>query len=56
LFTSLAPPIGANVIYARPLDLVGKKLAKKIASGQTVKIQAQNGDGQITAEFDYTKP
>jgi beta-glucanase (GH16 family) len=36
--------------------LVGKKLAKRIESGQTVKIQAQNGDGEITAEFDYTKP
>jgi beta-glucanase (GH16 family) len=36
--------------------LVGKKVAKKIESGQTVKIQVQNGDGQITAEFDYTKP
>ena len=36
--------------------LVGKKLAKRIESGQTVKIQAQNGDGEITGEFDYTKP
>ena len=36
--------------------LVGKKVAKKIASGQTVKIQVQNGDGQLTAEFNYTKP
>ena len=36
--------------------LVGKKLAKRIESGQTVKIQAQNGDGQTTVEFDYTKP
>ncbi|MFL6278085.1 MAG: family 16 glycosylhydrolase [Blastocatellia bacterium] len=36
--------------------LVGKKVAKKIASGQVVKIQVQNGDGQITAEFTYTKP
>ena len=36
--------------------LVGKKLAKRIASGQTVKIQVLNGDGQITAEFGYTKP
>jgi len=36
--------------------LVGKKVAKKIESGQTVQIQVQNGDGQITAEFDYKKP
>jgi len=36
--------------------LVGKKLAKRIDSGQTVKIQAQNGDGEITAELVYTKP
>jgi beta-glucanase (GH16 family) len=36
--------------------LSGKKVAKKIASGQTVRIQVQNGDGQTTAEFDYTKP
>jgi beta-glucanase (GH16 family) len=36
--------------------LIGKKLAKKIASGQKVTIQVQNGDGQITAGFDYTKP
>jgi beta-glucanase (GH16 family) len=36
--------------------LVGKKVAKKIPSGQPVKIQVQNGDGQLTAEFNYTKP
>jgi len=36
--------------------LSGKEVAKKIASGQTVHIQVQNGDGQNTAEFDYTKP
>jgi beta-glucanase (GH16 family) len=36
--------------------LVGKKVAKKITSGQVVKIQVQNGDGQTTAEFTYTKP
>lgn len=36
--------------------LTGKKVAKKISSGQTVKIQVRNGDGQITAEADYTKP
>jgi beta-glucanase (GH16 family) len=37
-------------------DLIGKKLAKRIASGEKVKIQVRNSDGQITAEFDYTKP
>jgi len=36
--------------------LIGKKLAKRIASGQSVTIQVQNGDGQITEGFDYTKP
>ena len=36
--------------------LIGKKVAKRIESGQTVKIQVENGDGQITAEFAYTKP
>jgi beta-glucanase (GH16 family) len=36
--------------------LTGKKVAKKIESGQTVKIQVQNGDGQVTAETLYTKP
>jgi len=36
--------------------LTGKKVAKKIESGQTVNIQVQNGDGQITSEFSYTKP
>jgi beta-glucanase (GH16 family) len=36
--------------------LVGKKVAKKIESGHTVKIQVENGDGQITAETLYTKP
>jgi beta-glucanase (GH16 family) len=36
--------------------LVGKKLARKIESGQMVKIQVRNGDGQVTGEFEYTKP
>jgi beta-glucanase (GH16 family) len=36
--------------------LVGKKVAKRIDSGQAVRIQVQNGDGQTTAEFTYTKP
>ena len=36
--------------------LVGKKVAKKISSGQTVKIQVQNGDNQMTPEFNFTKP
>ncbi|MFL6216542.1 MAG: family 16 glycosylhydrolase [Blastocatellia bacterium] len=36
--------------------LAGKKLAKQIESGQTVRIQVQNADGQTTDEFTYTKP
>lgn len=36
--------------------LVGKKVAKRIASGQTVTIQVQNGDNQMTPEFSFTKP
>jgi beta-glucanase (GH16 family) len=36
--------------------LLGKKLAKRIPSGEMVKIRVRNGDGQITAEFEYVKP
>jgi hypothetical protein len=36
--------------------LAGKKLAKQIESGQTVRIQVQNADGQTTDEVTYTKP
>ena len=36
--------------------LVGKKVAKRIPSGQTANIQVQNGDGEVTSGFDYTKP
>jgi len=36
--------------------LVGKKVAKKISSEQTVKIQVQNGDNQTSTEFNFTKP
>ena len=36
--------------------LIGKKLNKRIESGQRVTIQVQNGDGQITEGIDYTKP
>jgi beta-glucanase (GH16 family) len=36
--------------------LAGKKLAKQIESGQTVHIQVQNADGQITDEVLFTKP
>ena len=36
--------------------LAGKKLAKQIESGQTVRIQVQNADGQTTDEVLYTKP
>jgi beta-glucanase (GH16 family) len=37
-------------------ELVGKKVAKKISSEQTVKIQVQNGDNQTSPEFNFTKP
>ena len=36
--------------------LIGKKVAKRIDSGQKVTIQVQNGDGQIAEGIDYTKP
>ena len=36
--------------------LIGKKLNKRIESGQKVTIQVQNGDGQTTEGIDYTKP
>jgi beta-glucanase (GH16 family) len=36
--------------------LIGKKVAKRIESGQRVTIQVQNGDGQITEGLDFTKP
>src|SRR5262249_7673686 len=41
---------------ADPTTLTGKKVAKKIDSGQTVKIQVQNSDGQLSPEYSYTKP
>jgi beta-glucanase (GH16 family) len=37
-----------------PAVLIGKKLAKKIAAGQPVKLQIRNSDGLASAEYDYT--
>ncbi len=39
-----------------PASLTGKKVAKKIDSGQTVKIQVRNSNGVTSAEYSYTKP
>jgi acetyl esterase/lipase len=36
--------------------LIAKKASKKIASGQTVMVQAQNPDGSKSNEFLFTKP
>jgi beta-glucanase (GH16 family) len=36
--------------------LIGKKVAKRIESGQTVKIRVRNTDGLMSAEYSYTKP
>ena len=39
-----------------PSVLIGKKVAKKIGSGQTVKIQIRSSDNIVTGESSYTKP
>jgi beta-glucanase (GH16 family) len=39
-----------------PSTLIGKKVAKKIESGQPVKIQVRNSDGLMSAEYSYIKP
>lgn len=39
-----------------PTVLTGKKVAKKIESGQTIKVQIKSSDNVITAESSYTKP
>jgi beta-glucanase (GH16 family) len=39
-----------------PPLLIGKKAAKKIDSGQTVKIQVRNSNNVVSAEYSYTKP
>jgi len=36
--------------------LTGKKLAKRIAAGQTVTLQVQNPDGSISNDFRLTRP
>lgn len=36
--------------------LIGKKVAKKIQSGQTVKLQVRNADNLVSAEYSFTKP
>jgi hypothetical protein len=36
--------------------LIAKKSGKKIARGQTVKLQVRNPDGTLSAEFSYTRP
>jgi beta-glucanase (GH16 family) len=35
---------------------IGKKTAKRIASGQTVKIQVKNSYGLLSSEISFTKP
>ncbi|HKS43250.1 MAG TPA: glycoside hydrolase family 16 protein [Blastocatellia bacterium] len=37
-------------------SLTGKKMAKKIDSGQAVKIQVRNSNNVVSAEYSYTKP
>jgi beta-glucanase (GH16 family) len=39
-----------------PTTLIGKKVARKIASGQTVKIKVRSSDNITTAEYSYVKP
>jgi hypothetical protein len=36
--------------------LVGKKVGKKIARGQTVTVQVRNSDGSLSNEFSFTRP
>ena len=36
--------------------LVGKKVAKKIGSGQSVVLQVKNSDGTLSPEFNFTRP
>jgi beta-glucanase (GH16 family) len=38
-----------------PSTLIGKKVAKKIAPGQTVTLQVRNSDGELTDEFAFTR-
>ncbi|MFL6215789.1 MAG: SBBP repeat-containing protein [Blastocatellia bacterium] len=36
--------------------LVGKKIGKRIKVGETVTLQVQNADGQVSAPFSFTRP
>jgi len=36
--------------------LIGKKAGKKIAPGQTVKLQVRNSDGALSAAFPFKRP
>jgi hypothetical protein len=36
--------------------LIGKRLGKKIAPGETVKLQVRNSDGALSNEFSFTRP
>lgn len=42
--------------HANPGTLIGKKVGKRIATGQTVILQVRNSDDQISAEFSFTRP
>jgi hypothetical protein len=39
-----------------PRSLVGKKVGKKIAPGQTVLLQVRNSDGILSPDFSFTRP
>ena len=39
-----------------PSVLIGKKVAKRIESGQTVRIQVRNANQVLSAEYGFTKP
>jgi hypothetical protein len=40
---------------ADPSVLIGKKLVRRIAAGQTVMLQVQNPDGTLSNEFPVTR-
>ena len=41
---------------ANPTVLIGKKVGKRIASGQRVVLQVRNSDGLLSLEFSFTRP
>ena len=45
-----------RTLFGGPGVLVGKKTAKRIASGQTVSVQVQNGDSALSQAVSFTKP